>query len=125
MTDTTDKALAALQERLKEQDVWGRSIFDTLVVWRKQRQEANAAITALRAQLATARADAENHSKALEVLRPVWAHGWTDDSQAAQASAAALGQLWALLEVKTQTDAMHRLRALIETTALQEDTPDA
>jgi hypothetical protein len=58
MADTTDKALDALQERLKLQEAWGQSTIDTLNLWHKEREEANAAITALRAQLATARADA-------------------------------------------------------------------
>jgi DMSO/TMAO reductase YedYZ heme-binding membrane subunit len=52
MSAMTDQELDALQERLKEQEVWGKSILDTLVVWRKERQEANAVITALRRELA-------------------------------------------------------------------------
>jgi hypothetical protein len=58
MTDTTDKALDALQKRLKTQEVWGQSTIDTLNLWHKEREEAHAAITALRAQLTKARADA-------------------------------------------------------------------
>lgn len=47
-----------------------------------------------------------------ETLRPVWAQGWTDDSSAAQASSAALGQLWKLLGATNQTDAVIKLKAL-------------
>jgi hypothetical protein len=149
MTDTTDKALDALQERLKAHDSHPESASAqadaVIAALRAQLADAQAALdaaeiehgitsngnlwrfwskkasdlakgnTTLRAQLATARADAENHRKALQVLRPVWAHGWTDDSQAAQATAAALGQLWALLDATNQTDAARRLHALIGT----------
>ena len=49
----------------------------------------------------------------LEALRPVWAQGWTEDGIAAQASASALGEMWRLLDVSNQTDAMARLRGLL------------
>ena len=47
----------------------------------------------------------------LEKLRPHWAQGFTSDSEAAQASTAALSQIWELLGVKNQTEAMKKLRA--------------
>ena len=50
----------------------------------------------------------------LEGMRPVWAQGWTSDSQAAQASSIALSELWELLEVKDQTAAIERLKSLLE-----------
>lgn len=49
----------------------------------------------------------------MEVLRPVWAQGHTSDSQAAQASANALSELWKALGVDNQTAAMARLRELL------------
>lgn len=48
----------------------------------------------------------------IETLRPVWAQGWSTDSLAAQASAAALGQIWKALGVDNQTAAMARLKEL-------------
>lgn len=50
----------------------------------------------------------------LEALRPHWAQGYTSDSVAAQASTAALSQLWDMLKVESQTDAVIRLRAVTE-----------
>jgi ribulose bisphosphate carboxylase small subunit len=50
----------------------------------------------------------------MEQLRPVWAHGWSSDSEAAQASANALSEIWAELGVKNQTEAMETLRDLRE-----------
>lgn len=50
---------------------------------------------------------------ALEGLRPVWAQGWSDDSTAAQASAAALSDLWETLGVDNQTAAVEELAKLI------------
>lgn len=46
----------------------------------------------------------------LEQLRPQWAKGYTDDSIAAQAATAALSQVWKVLGVKDQTQAMIKLR---------------
>lgn len=51
--------------------------------------------------------------EALESLRPVWVQGWTDDGIAAQASGAALAQLWALLAASNQTEAADKLRMLV------------
>ena len=48
----------------------------------------------------------------LEALRPVWAHGWTDDSVAAQTSSNALSQLWEMLGAKDQTQAVAALEEL-------------
>ena len=48
----------------------------------------------------------------LEALRPVWAHGWTDDSVAAQTSSNALSQLWEMLGAKDQTQAVATLAEL-------------
>lgn len=50
----------------------------------------------------------------LNTMRPVWAMGWTEDSQAAQASANALAELWELLDAKHQTEAIGRLKDLLE-----------
>jgi hypothetical protein len=47
-------------------------------------------------------------------LRPVWAQGFTSDSQAAQANGNALSELWAELGVQNQTDAMQALYDLQE-----------
>lgn len=47
----------------------------------------------------------------MEQLRPVWAHGWTSDSVAAQSAANALSDLWASLDVKDQTAAVLKLGA--------------
>lgn len=49
----------------------------------------------------------------LEVLRPVWAQGYTSDSQAAQATANALAEIWQILGVDNQTAAMQRLRDIL------------
>ena len=57
-------------------------------------------------------ARAERRNDALEQLRPVWAQGWTKDSMAAQASANALSQLWKMLGVQDQTQAVAALTAL-------------
>lgn len=50
--------------------------------------------------------------EALRDLRPLWAQGYTSDSVAAQASAAALSQIWKALGVSSQTEAMERIRQL-------------
>lgn len=59
----------------------------------------------------------EQHAReiaALESLRPHWAQGYSSDSVAAQASTAALSQLWDMLKVKSQTDAVQCLQALLD-----------
>lgn len=50
----------------------------------------------------------------LEALRPHWAQGHSDDSIAAQASTAALSELWQILGVDNQTSAVSKLRELKE-----------
>ncbi|QIG68862.1 hypothetical protein EVB71_010 [Rhizobium phage RHph_Y55] len=50
--------------------------------------------------------------KALEQLRPVWAQGYGTAGVAANATSAALGQLWQLLGVNNQTRAIEALNAL-------------
>lgn len=55
--------------------------------------------------------DLERKVEALESLRPVWAQGFTSDSQAAQAWASSTKQLWDLLGVRNQTHAVLKLRA--------------
>jgi len=54
----------------------------------------------------------EEEVEALESLRPHWAQGYTSDSQAAQASTAAKSEMWDLLEVDNQTEAMMKLKRL-------------
>ena len=63
-------------------------------------------------ELAAKLARAERRNDALEQLRPVWAQGWTKDSMAAQASGNALSQLWKMLGVQDQTQAVAALTAL-------------
>ena len=48
----------------------------------------------------------------LEGLRPFWAKGFSDDSIAAQMSCAALSQIFRLLGVVTQTDAVKKIATL-------------
>jgi hypothetical protein len=60
-----------------------------------------------------AKLKAEQERDTLEMLRPVWAQGWTTDSIAAQCSSAALTQLWGLLGVVNQTEAATKLRGLV------------
>jgi hypothetical protein len=48
----------------------------------------------------------------LETMRPVWAQGFTSDSMAAQATSAALAQMWKALGVTDQTAAMAAIRKL-------------
>jgi len=55
----------------------------------------------------------ERSNIALESLRPVWAQGYSSDSEAAQASAAALSEIWERLGVHNQTAAMQRLNDLL------------
>lgn len=56
---------------------------------------------------------AEAAEALLEQMRPVWAQGYTSDSEAAQASSNALSELWGLLGVDNQTAAMEKLRGLL------------
>lgn len=49
----------------------------------------------------------------MEVLRPVWAQGFTSDAQAASANGNALAEIWKALGVDNQTAAMARLRKLL------------
>lgn len=49
---------------------------------------------------------------ALEALRPHWAQGHSSDSVAAQASTAALSQIWEALGATNQTEAMERVKLL-------------
>lgn len=49
----------------------------------------------------------------LETLRPTWAQGFTDESVAAQVNSSAVGQLWKMLGVDNQTDAVARLKGLL------------
>ena len=65
--------------------------------------------------VAEERLAAKQSREASEALRPVWAQGWTSDSSAAQASAAALSELWQLLGAENQTAAMDKLRHLLAT----------
>ena len=68
---------------------------------------------ATREMIAEAQREATQAKEALEQLRPVWAQGFTSDSEAAQANGNALAQLWAALGVTDQTAAMKRLRELV------------
>lgn len=49
----------------------------------------------------------------LEQLRPIWARGWTEDSIAAQTLSAAVSELWKLLGVDNQTEAVIKLKELL------------
>ena len=49
----------------------------------------------------------------LEMLRPQWAMGYTSDSMAAQATAAAIQQVWSFLKVENQSDCMDRIENLV------------
>lgn len=53
--------------------------------------------------------------KGYEQLRPIWAQGHTSEAVAAQVHGAALSQIWDLLGVDNQTDAMANLRELLGT----------
>jgi hypothetical protein len=57
-------------------------------------------------------AELQRSNTALEALRPVWAQGRSSDSAAAQASSAALAEIWEVLGVADQTAAMEKLREL-------------
>lgn len=73
--------------------------------------EFRAAATGL---AAAEKARADQAEVALAALRPVWAQGFTSDSEAAQANGAALGEIWEFLGVTDQTAAMKALRAMEE-----------
>ena len=49
----------------------------------------------------------------LEAMRPHWAKGYSTDSVAAQASIAALTQVWSALGVSDQTQCVQKLRAVL------------
>lgn len=55
---------------------------------------------------------AEEAIEVLEAMRPHWAKGYSSDSVAAQVSHAALSDIWKLLGVDNQTQAMLRLEEL-------------
>jgi len=50
----------------------------------------------------------------LEQLRPVWAKGHSSDSVAAQVSYSALTEIWKILGVTNQTEAIQKLEKLVE-----------
>ena len=50
----------------------------------------------------------------LERFRPEWAKGYSDDSVAAQAYLAATTNIWEVLGVTNQTEALQRIRDLLE-----------
>lgn len=52
----------------------------------------------------------ERENQALEQLRPLWAQGHSSDSIQAQTLAGALSQVWGILGVCDQTQAMQKLR---------------
>lgn len=56
---------------------------------------------------------AETAEKLLEQMRPLWAQGFSNDSEAAQAHANALSEIWNTLGVDNQTAAMAKLRILL------------
>jgi len=56
---------------------------------------------------------AEKRNAAFESLRPQWAQGFTKDSVAAQVSSGALSEIWALLGVDNQTEAIATIRHLL------------
>lgn len=56
----------------------------------------------------------EDTIRALESLRPVWAMGFTDDGVAAQTTAAALASIWDVLKVDNQTQAMEKVKGLMQ-----------
>lgn len=58
---------------------------------------------------------ADNTQKVMDELRPIWAQGFTSDSEAAQANGNALAEIWQVLGVVNQTAAMTRLRELLAT----------
>lgn len=68
---------------------------------------------ATREMIAEANQRAKDAEDVLAQLRPLWAQGYTSDSEAAQATGNALTQIWQALGVDNQTAAMERLRALV------------
>lgn len=74
-------------------------------------------LTPLEAELISASEYDAARLATLEAMRPHWAQGYTSDSTAAQASTAALSQLWGLLGVTSQTEAVAALKTLLEKTA--------
>jgi hypothetical protein len=54
-----------------------------------------------------------NRLQAAETMRPQWAMGYTSDSMAAQATSNAMHQMWNELGVTNQTQAMERIRQLM------------
>jgi hypothetical protein len=67
-------------------------------------------IAALRAEVA----ELQQTVTRLEKLRPHWAQGFTSDGVAAQVTTNALQQLWDLLGVQDQTQAIQRLKLLLQ-----------
>jgi hypothetical protein len=84
----------------------------TLDLWEGRHRDQLNRIEELEAKLAGVIWELKRSNDALEALRPVWAQGWTNDSVAAQASGAALAQLWNMLGVQDQTQAMATLAEL-------------
>lgn len=60
---------------------------------------------------------------ALEAMRPQWAMGYSDDSIAAQCSTASLTQLWTLLGVDNQTQAVQAIKELLAGKLRRMNTP--
>lgn len=62
-------------------------------------------------------ADELNHAEArvaaADLLRPFWAKGYTSDSIAAQSMSCALAEIWKILGVNNQTEAVGKLRNLV------------
>ena len=112
--DGVDERAGEVLERLR-----GRP--DAIEDVDRLRDEAADLITAFLAQNAALRGRVE----AMEHLRPIWAHGWTDDSAAAQASGSALAQLWQMLGASNQTEAVTKLRALLAQNAALRAERDA
>lgn len=52
--------------------------------------------------------------KTLEDLRPHWAKGYSSDSMAAQASTAALSDIWTAIGASNQTECMDKIASLLE-----------
>ena len=99
-----------LVKRLRNTPNWMRALrckYNTRTYDRAPFEAADR-IEELEAKLARS----ERRNEALEELRPVWAQGWTDDSQAAQGSSNALAQLWEMLGASNQTQAVEALAEL-------------
>lgn len=69
-------------------------------------------LEATTAVVAEARFERDEAKRLLEQMRPVWAQGFSTDSEAAQAATNAMSEMWAILGVDNQTAAMERLRRL-------------